>query len=153
MTSKQLGTLVHVSFVLVTIVLCISQQLRIWYSQFFTEGSLETIVYRWHLSWWHLSCAHMAKQTRKELSCNVKKDYFAHPLKLPSIHLFKPVHFIIFCFYFDVKSDSYAKNYKFNDWIFWFYSHFIGHKHDKSKTWWPLMITMFRWFSFFSKKC
>ena len=32
----------------------------------------------------------------KEQSCNVKKDHFAHPLKLPFIHLFKQVHFIFF---------------------------------------------------------
>ena len=45
-------------------------------------------------------------QVRKELSCNYNKDHFAHPLQLSPIHLFKLVHFIIFCFYCDLQNYS-----------------------------------------------
>ena len=53
--------------------------------------------------------------------------------------MFKPVHFIIFC---------YAKNYNFNNCIFQLSGHFIGQKHnirDKVATydWYAGMISFF----------
>ena len=77
----------------------------------------------------------------KELSSYVNKYHFAHPLKLSPIYLLRPVHFIIFCLYFDVLSVSYVKNFKIFYGKCWSLIHFIGQKHDKSKTRSPLKIS------------
>ena len=60
-------------------------------------------------------------------------------------------YIVIFLFYFDVWSDSYPKNVKLFDCLFWFYSHFMGQNHDKSKTKWSLLISRVEWFSFFQE--
>ena len=44
----------------------------------------------------------LLKCLSKQLSSNFKKYHFAHSLKLSPIYLFRLVHFIILCLYFDV---------------------------------------------------
>ena len=61
-------------------------------------------------------------------SCKFNKDHFAHQLKLLSIYLY---HLL---------------NLRFFDRIFWFWNHFLGHNHGKSKTRLLVMISREEWF-------